>query len=92
MSDRQVSIPPIREPADRRWHILHRPDWGHERDALLPHDAPVPESGLVDVIEVVPAAEVERLREIIARASRMAEQERAGMTQQILGGVDDERG
>jgi hypothetical protein len=28
--------------------------------------------------------EIERLREIIARASRLAEQERAGMAQQVL--------
>jgi hypothetical protein len=56
------SIGPVREPTERSWHILHRPDWGHERDVLLPHDAAIPSTGLVDVIEVVPVAEVERLR------------------------------
>jgi hypothetical protein len=45
------------------WRILHRTDWGHAHDSLLPENAPVPKGDeQFRVIEVVPA---EQLREAV---------------------------
>lgn len=42
------------------WTILHRRDWGHEHDSLIPEGAPVPEPD--DDLAVVKVVDAERLR------------------------------
>src|SRR4051794_5600533 len=43
-----------------RWTIMHRTDWGHDHDSLLPPRAPIPDQDeCLRVIDVVPVEQLQ---------------------------------
>jgi hypothetical protein len=81
---------------EHTWTILHRTDWGHAHDSLLPENAPVPEGDeQFRVIEVVPAEQLQgavKERDEWRRISAEQQADYGKLQHQLQGAVnlDDE--